>query len=290
MNKYAALLEALSFPEESKVDPIWIKNMNLVRSLITMNRMPDFLTIQQIQAFMFMNAGGELLQTQWHFLEKVFSEEDLERILKDNMAGNPPSFKVNDKFLTNHNNVHHLYHISRYIQRINQQNLNETENVLEWGGGYGNFAKILLKACGQNKTYTIVDLPEMCVLQKWYLDQQFDPNEVNLLTETTDEIIKGKINILPISLYLQKDILENQKFDLFVSTWALSESPIETQQLVIDKKFYGAKNFLVGFHQCGNHIPFMKESTNLGHVLKRDYECTIEDIKCILGVNYYAFK
>jgi hypothetical protein len=100
------------------------------------------------------------------------------------------------------------------------------------------------------------------------------------------EIVSGKINIVSSTLL---DKVENLQADMFVSTWALSESPKEVQEVVLAKNFFQSERFLVGFHQCGNHIPFFEESTHLGMLLKAK-GCKIEDVKVIPGVNYYAFK
>ena len=76
---------------------------------------------------------------------------------------------------------------------------------------------------------------------------------------------------------------------MFISTWALSESPKECTDYLQKNGLLDPKKMLVSLHQCGNHIPFMEESTNLRNIL-REKDTIEEDVSVIDGVNYYIFK
>lgn len=102
-------------------------------------------------------------------------------------------------YSTTGNTIHHRYHL--YIfEQITQIKISNLSSIIELGGGYGNMARIIRKM-GFNGNYNIVDLPEFCELQKFYLNQH------NL-----------DINHAP-------DL--NKKYDLFIATWSLSEIPLK---------------------------------------------------------------
>ena len=68
---------------------------------------------------------------------------------------------------TNGNIVHHAYSVFRFENATGHQ-FNGDDSVLEIGGGYGNFCRLLMKR-GFAGSYTIYDLPEFLQLQEWYL-------------------------------------------------------------------------------------------------------------------------
>jgi len=83
--------------------------------------------------------------------------------------------------------------------------------------------------------------------------------------------------------------LADMSFDMFLSTWALSESPKECAKFLDENGLLDSERLLVAIHQCGNHIPYMDESTNLRNILKNK-DTTEEDVSVIDGINYYIFK
>jgi len=279
-------LQAMPIVEDGDVHPEWRKVVNKVNAAIVNGSLPSLLADPNFQGYLFMNSQGEILRNQTHIIQKFFTKDLYDAALKDpSDAELFPEISF-DGQRTTHNSVHHLYHMARYVRKLGEENLSSTNSVVEWGGGYGNFCKVFLKAFDTEckKTYTIIDLPEMCILQAWYLRRVFGEERVNLVT-STGQLIDGKINIVPNPLYKSLEV----KADLFVSTWALSESPKSSHVDVAERNFFGASKFLFGFHQCGDHIPFYSESTHLGFILKTN-GCKIEDMKIIPGINYYAFK
>ena len=59
-----------------------------------------------------------------------------------------------------------------------------TATILEIGGGYGNFCRLLMKR-GFAGSYVIYDLPEFLQLQEWYLGRTLAPDERKQVTFTT---------------------------------------------------------------------------------------------------------
>ncbi len=135
----------------------------------------------------------------------------------EDYVGNP--LLLNVTYLTSHNSIHHLYHIIRFLRKTKLK-LKGIKTIIEWGGGYGNLAKIFGRLAEENKTYIIIDLPLMCCIQWIYLTTILGENKVNLIQNSDEKIAVGKINLLPVCFIDKYEL----KGDLFVSTWALTES------------------------------------------------------------------
>lgn len=241
-----------------------------------------FLSIDKLRSFFFVNSQGEMMQHQIDFLESEFGKDNCKEYLKESKIGAPP-FILDYRYSTTHNSIHHLYHIARYHNQ-HSKDIENVETVVEWGGGYGNMCKVFFNYAKQLKTYVIFDLPECLAIQNLYLSSVFGRDKVNLSTDGNVE--KGKINLLSFEKF---DRSANFSGDLFLSTWALSESPKFYHEQIEELNWFNCKKLLLSFHQCGDHIPFMEESTNLG-LLAKKHGASLKNVKIIPGINIYAFK
>jgi hypothetical protein len=187
-----------------------------------------------------------------------------------------------DNFLISTNTIHHLHHIDIFEKNKNNK---EVKSVLEWGGGYGNMAKVFLEKNENIKFYTIIDIPEFIAIQYVYLSSYFGDENVRIIKNNSDFLENG-INLIPTSLVKEIDFV---KHDLFTSTWAISESTFSCQEFALERGFFDCENLLIAYHQCGNHIPFMKESENIDSIIKSK-SAKIIKIDFIPGINYYAVK
>lgn len=235
----------------------------------------DFLNIPEIKNTMFVSPSSEWLKAEESYVKKYSGAE---RLLKEDGIGKPSLIKING-VSTSTNTLHHLYHMYRF-QKDSSVKLASIKSVVEWGGGYGNMAK-LWKRTNPDVTYTIVDSALFTSIQWLYLSSVLGPGSVNLLDRAESKIVKGKINLIPLAL-LDKTTLEA---DLFVSTWGLSESSEAAQDYVINKKWFGASHFLLGFQKSTKALP---TASRLGQLSKKD-GATIHEIEFIPG-NYYGFK
>ena len=84
---------------------------------------------------------------------------------------------------TNGNIIHHAYSIFRFENATGHE-LAGGGTILEVGGGYGNFCRLLLKR-GFAGSYVIYDLPEFLQLQEWYLGRTLADDERKQVTFTT---------------------------------------------------------------------------------------------------------
>lgn len=262
----------------------WDNNVQKIKQMYTKKSLQkDFLHNSVISQAIFMNSQGDLMAHQLEFCKKYFQEADLKNILTESPIGSPQKALLWE-YDTSHNSIHHLYHVARY-NRTTKKVISVNKRIIEWGGGYGNFCKIVAALPKSELcTYTIVDLPEISSLQWVYLSSIFGKEKVNIVSKE-NKIKENVINLVSINNLEHLD----DKYDLFVSTWALSESPVSMHEFVNNKNWFDASSMLMAIHQCGEHIPFMKESTNVG-LLSKKFGAKIEDVKVIPGKNYYIFK
>ena len=266
---------------ETFITPHWnVFNSELEKHFLPY---PDFSFLRDYVVIktMFMMRGGELLKKQIMFLEQNIPEDRLMEVLEEDYMGNP--VLLNSKYLTSHNDIHHLFHLANYFKAINCP-MDTIKTVVEWGGGYGNMAKMFKKYKMFNGTYIIVDTPLVSCLQWLYLASLLGESTVILMTAQGQRIVPGKINLVPVCFV--KDV--QMQADMFISTWALSESAMGAQTFVVNNNWFGAKHLLLAYHGQYNGQHNARLSLG-GFDCTKDNELKINEINFLPG-NYYAFK
>ena len=154
-------------------------------------------------------------------LKKMLGK-DIYKIIFNNNIGNPRCYKYQN-FLLNFDDLYHVYatwQLYRFISILKK----DIKKVVEIGGGYGNFAhkfKNLYKNC----KYIIIDLPEVLLLQHYYLSLMNPAyNIINLLDKSVDiDINEDKYDFLLIPSNLYKNF--NFSFDIIINKRSLGEMP-----------------------------------------------------------------
>lgn len=257
--------------------PLWENYNKKLEKIILPYPKFSFLRTKIIRETMFVVAGGEWIETQLSFLEKSISKEKLTEILEEDYVGNP--ILINSTYLTSHNSIHHLYHLIQFQEKTKTK-LEEISTIIEWGGGYGNMAK-LFKRIVPEATYIIIDLAPMVCLQWVYLATIFEEDTVNLIGDMGTKLKHGKINLLPLCFLKNYQLSAN----LFISTWSLSESSKSAQDYVDSHNFFDAKHLLLGYQKSGPALPYAGQT---GEMAKKR-GAIIYPIEFLPG-NYYAFK
>ena len=237
-----------------------------------------FLRNRAIQDMMFVSAGGEWLRQEISSLEGQFQKADLLRLLREDPVGSPILASL--RYATSHNAVHHLYHLARYQSRT-KASAADTRTVIEWGGGYGSQARMFLRLNPAEVTYVIVDLPLLTSLQSLYLSVVVGPEWVHVVDSPAASVQHGKVNLVPVSL------LDSQELsgDLFISTWALSESSDYAQDYVAENEWFGCRRLLLAYQDSTPDYPF---ADRLGRIAQAG-GAMVEPISFLPG-NYYAFR
>ena len=153
---------------------------------------------------------------------KILIGEDINQYVFNNHVGNPRNLLYENKIL----NVDDLYHIYAIWQldRYIQENNSKTNIVLEIGGGYGNFAN-KFKNLRKLSKYVIIDLPEVLLLQHYYLSEMNKNYKIiNLIDTSIDidiETTEFDFLLIPFNIYQKY----NFKFDIIINKRSIGEMP-----------------------------------------------------------------
>jgi|TARA_A100001011_G_C14147829_1_gene772696 hypothetical protein len=127
-------------------------------------------------------------------------------------------------FTTNPYNLKSNHHFFKY-QTHTKNKITEFDRIVELGGGCGDFCKFVMNM-GYTGDYVIIDLPVVTKIQKQNLagyDVRFTSAPVHYRENT-----------------------------LFVSTWAISECPIEWRNEIISK--LNPSNWLISYQSKFNEV------------------------------------
>lgn len=133
-------------------------------------------------------------------------------ILVEDPSGCPtPSRLAPD---TSDNLIHHVYHLLTLEENLGQ--LHDFRGIVEFGGGYGSFARIV-RRLGVNFPYYISDLPEFAALQRYYL--------------ASVALQRGEPSVSEGVLWASSPAdLSADATGLFVALWSLSEVPLHERE------------------------------------------------------------
>ena len=175
----------------------------------------------------------------------------------EDAVGDPPRTVLpGTDIVTSANTVHHLHHLLRF-EDVTGRRLSDVDTVVEWGGGYGNLAKLLLRLHGGTPTYVLVDTPVFAAIQWLYLASVLGPDCVVLHADGGLQLVRGVVNVVPIGLAAQWHV----DADLFISTWALNECTTAAQDHVVERRWFGADALLLAMHEGD---PFQRRVVDAG--------------------------
>ena len=261
--------------------PMWQGLAENIKADFINNFNISFLENKVIRRTMFLDYGGSALQKmEINNLEKIYSKNRLKYLLKETPVGQPTI--TNFKYWTSHNSIHQLHHLANFSE-ITSLDYSNISQVVEWGGGYGCMARVLMKF-NPNLTYIIIDLPIFSIIQAIYISTIFSPDKINVITDENQNIAKNKINIIPINMLIGNNI-KILNTDIFISTWALSESTDYSQEYVEANIFFGAKYLLMAHQQKSQEVQYAEDIT--GHL--NNYQTLYHEKIPNLKNNYYLF-
>ncbi|MDD5589096.1 MAG: hypothetical protein PHP92_03530 [Candidatus Nanoarchaeia archaeon] len=176
--------------------------------------------------------------------------------------------------------IHHLYHIEKYKENINIDLL--YCNIIEWGGGYGDLCKTIRTLYNSSSTYILIDIPIMTYLQFYFLSNKMGYKKLNIINDDNLNIKKGKINLIALP-FLDKMRLE---CDLFISTWAITESGKKSIDFVLNNNCFNAEHLLLGYETTRtDQFPYQKELID-----KLKEGSKIINIDIISPYQFYLFR
>ena len=233
-----SLWASLPAPADDSVHPLWIESRPSFAELVEQGVPPDFLNREIVRHLLYRTGFGELERAQLAYLDA--NDGELLRFgqtYEEPWVGTPcrdcaplgSSVAVLNK----------LYNVAR-LQSCGPQPSAPT--YIEFGGGYGLLCHLVRELLGRSVTYVIVDLPELLALQYVVL-RASSRMPVKGHVEPPSHVEAGATNLVPSALLPDLDLT----CDVFLSTFALSETPQSVQRFVADKNFFGASRlYLVG--------------------------------------------
>lgn len=190
----------------------------------------------------------------------AFDREVASKLLREDWVGGPNI--TDNTWLTSANRAHHASHLAFYRRALGRT-LWSTPSILEWGGGYGGLARII-RRLNPTVTYVIADLPALLALQFVYLSsvEGIEP----IIVRPGASLIPGRVNLVCSNSLTDGHV--ELSCDTFISTWALSESPLDLQASVIDTSLSSAKHVLLAHRKTdGNAL-----TTACDRLALREYE------------------
>lgn len=203
---------------------------------------PDFIQHPTIKETMVFH--GRLCNSgRLASVRREFNEALSRQLLAEDPVGGPSI--CNATLNTSSNRLYHAFHLAQYRETTGKPFF-EQGVVCEWGGGYGDMARLLwrLGQAAEGRTIILIDLPAVGALQWVYLTAVLGASAVTIVEKPEQEIATGCVNIMNSCVAFAKPGL---KAACLVSTWALSESPHRLQAEVVRRQFFGASNILLAF-------------------------------------------
>lgn len=169
------------------------------------------------------------------------------------------------------NNLHHAYSLQIMMDNLGVQ-LSDFSMVTEFGGGYGNTARLFVRA-GFTGDFVIYDIPELCKIQDYYLKQN---------------------SISDVVLLSGDDKINTIKTDsLFLALWSISETPVDTREVyVTNLKMLEHDNIFIAmgdYFYNENNMAWLTD-TIIPQLEKSGYECRVIKIEHGQGMYYFSAR
>lgn len=185
---------------------VWEAFKNTIRNHLNSGNISHFFSWPVLQQTMI--AGVDEIEyqtlrksTRWPTWEQILAES----VLKPNSYHNFPSSSTN--------NMHHAYSLDVMMFWLGLT-LDKFDTVVEFGGGYGNTAR-LFKKWGHKSDYYIYDIVELIEIQKYYLSS----NDVNDVKFIADNDRVGQV----------------RGHSLFLGLWSISEVPVSARAELLEQ-------------------------------------------------------
>jgi putative sugar O-methyltransferase len=212
----------------------WREYRTNIKRLIQGKPDTSFLRFPAIMQTMVRMDYGTMQDYELLFLKNCISKRTTKKIgaFKDTQFGSLP-LAIKD-FNCTVNSLGQLYYMARILEFAHNEKL-RLNTIVEFGAGYGNLARIV-KMIDPQATVILIDFPELLAIQNLYLNATLANQKIVVHNNVPQQLQTGAIHLIPI--YIADKLSLNA--DCFVSTFALSESPIMVQKLMLSKNFFNA--------------------------------------------------
>ncbi len=250
---------ALPLPNEF-VHPLWDDARRTFADLVVGGVPADFLRHPLVRHMFCRTGFGELQEIELDYLQTI--DPGLRRLChryREPRVGEPmqdsrPPFSGSVETLSK------LYYLARLGEMIPIESL---QTIVDFGGGYGQMCHVFQQLVVPRPTVVLIDLPELLALQYFFL-RIASRTPVVAHTELPIRLQAGAANLLPVQLLADSGLA----CDLFVSTFALSETPVSLQRLVVDHAFFGANSLYMTGQNTNEQLWRQYEFAEMSSVIR----------------------
>ena len=260
----------------------WKENMKEISDYFTHEFSFSFLSQKTLrQTTLLYYASQKWKNIQKTLIKEMLPKKEARCILREYNVGRP---LLNDlEYISSANNIHHLYHLLKFSKETDV-NIHDIKSVIEVGGGYGNMAKIF-RSANPLSTYSIIDIPVFAYMQAVYLKSIFGDENVHVIEDHNGKIVPGKVNIIPLDKDIVSKIFDGVHIDLFLSTWALSETNDKMQQFIKKLEYFKARYLLLAYQKMDQQFVFAEEVNDVGAAYEKIFNSSTD----YLARSYYLF-
>jgi hypothetical protein len=213
-----------------------------------------------INKTMFVGNGAKFTKPEYAFLTHPRFNDKYVKLMKMSTYGTPHRSDVDCD--TTGNAIHQTYHLAMF-EDYSHKDLSGIKLAYEFGGGFGNMAEIISKY--SHCVYTIQDLKACLKMQKKYLQNTCGDGDFSF---TPEPIVR--------------------EYDLFVSTWALSETPLSVRERV-EPIIFQSKNVLIAYAATFDEIDNCGYFNRLAEQMVNSHKIEHFNIPVMDGNHYYFF-
>lgn len=190
----------------------WTKNLALLRESILQKDPRSFLRWPVVMRTMAATQERYILPELWFLLRHNWKR--WRSVINELLVGHP--YRCLFYPASSGNLIHQTYHLATF-EKATGKSISDLKGIVEFGGGYGCLCRTT-RRLGYTGPYLIFDFPAFSALQRYYLRT----NGIEDVTYVSD----------PAALRSAIKAMSNQREILFVATWSLSETPIETREII----------------------------------------------------------
>lgn len=236
----------------------WTNNRKRIRQFFLLNDPRRFFSCGALRATMIVE-DENFTSIELGLLKKYTSwTERWSPILTEPAELAPPPHSVMPR--TSANTIHHVFHIATFENSTGYK-VENAKLIVEFGGGYGNVCR-LAHELGFVGKYVIFDLPEMSILQRFYLASR----GISVFHSVSDFNAAESGVLCVTSVDLLMDAIGESPVDVFVATWSLSEAPLDVRDLMVPV-FKKTLRFLLAYQERFEDVDNRSYFRNLGDEL-----------------------
>jgi hypothetical protein len=234
---YEETLKAVRPLPPGSVHPIWERRLAELRKAIQRGWPEWFLSIPCLRETMVRRRWSKQQELELCYLNaQPDAAREIVRGFVESRVGGP--HLECKQFNCSSNTLGHLYYAYRIVEFFRKQGLSPSiEKIVEFGGGYGNFARVALWKWHPS-LYTIIDFPELCFVQYVFLRTSDPGLKIHFLTNSLVELPQEGICLVPVQFLMDEVVLEGQ---LFISHFALNEAGPQVRKMIYERRFFRAR-------------------------------------------------